>query len=71
MTMILSTTNLQQERLCVDKLRLADGAVLENAAIYSHANYLANGDLTDRTTSEPVASGKWKCNRKGYGSYIR
>ena len=30
------------------------GAILENAAIYSHANYLANGDLTDRTTSEPV-----------------
>ena len=36
------------------QLRLADGAALENAAIYSHANYLANGDLTDRTTSEPV-----------------
>ncbi|WP_418588277.1 hemoblobin-interacting domain-containing protein [Hominenteromicrobium sp.] len=33
---------------------LADGAILENAAIYSHANYLANGDLADRTTSEPV-----------------
>ena len=30
--------------------RLADGAAFENAAIYSHANYLANGDLTDRTT---------------------
>ncbi len=36
------------------RIRLADGAILENAAIYSHANYLANGDLTDRTTSEPV-----------------
>lgn len=36
------------------QIRLADGAILENAAIYSHANYLANGDLTDRTTSEPV-----------------
>lgn len=36
------------------QIRLADGAVLENAAIYSHANYLANGDLTDRTTSAPV-----------------
>ena len=32
------------------QLRLADGAILENAAIYSHANYLANGNLTDRTT---------------------
>ena len=36
------------------QIRLADGAVLENAAIYSHANYLANGDLTDRITSAPV-----------------
>ena len=36
------------------QIRLVDGAILENAAIYSHANYLANGDLTDRTTSEPV-----------------
>lgn len=36
------------------QIRLADGAILENAAIYSHANYLANGDLADRTTSEPV-----------------
>lgn len=36
------------------QIRLEDGAILENAAIYSHANYLANGDLTDRTTSEPV-----------------
>lgn len=36
------------------QIRLADGAILENAAIYSHANYLANGDLTDRTMSEPV-----------------
>lgn len=36
------------------QIRLADGAILENAAIYSRANYLANGDLADRTTSEPV-----------------
>lgn len=36
------------------QIRLADGAILENAAIYSHANYLANGDLTDRSTSDPV-----------------
>ena len=38
------------------QIRLADGAILENAAIYSHANYLANGDLKDRTTSEPVVT---------------
>ena len=36
------------------QLRLADGSILENAAIYSHANYLANGNRTDRTTHEPV-----------------
>ena len=38
------------------QLRLADGAILENAAIYSHANYLANGDLVDRNTTEPVVT---------------
>ena len=38
------------------QLRLEDGATLENAAIYSHANYLANGNLTDRTTSEEAIS---------------
>ena len=36
------------------QLRLENGAVLENAAIYSHINYLANGDLTDRSSAEPV-----------------
>ena len=36
------------------QLRLADGAVLESAAIYSHTNYLANGDLTDRSNDEAV-----------------
>lgn len=36
------------------QLRLADGAILENAAIYSHTNYLANGDLTDRSNQEAV-----------------
>lgn len=36
------------------QLRLEDGAILENAAIYSHINYLANGDLADRTSNEPV-----------------
>ena len=47
------------------QLRLADCAVLENAAIYSHANYLANGDLTDRTTSEPVAVANGNVTVKG------
>lgn len=36
------------------QLRLEDGAILENAAIYSHINYLANGNLADRTSNEPV-----------------
>ena len=36
------------------QLRLENGAVLENAAIYSHANYLANGDRTDRSNDEAV-----------------
>lgn len=36
------------------QLRLEDGAILENASIYSHINYLANGDLTDRSSAEPV-----------------
>ncbi len=38
------------------QLRLADGAILESAAIYSHANYLANGNLVDRTTHAPVVT---------------
>ena len=36
------------------QLRLADGAILENAAIYSHTNYLANGNLKDRSNDEAV-----------------
>ena len=47
------------------QLRLADGATVENAAIYSHANYLANGDLTDRTTSEPVVVANGNVTVKG------
>mgnify|MGYP002530509159 CR=1 FL=1 len=47
------------------QLRLADGAILENAAIYSHANYLANGDLTDRNTSEPVVTATGNVTIKG------
>lgn len=47
------------------QLRLEDGAVLENAAIYSHANYLANGNLTDRTTSEPAVTATGNVTIKG------
>ena len=47
------------------QLRLADGATVENAAIYSNANYLANGNLTDRTTSEPVVVVNGNVNVKG------
>ena len=47
------------------QLRLADGAILENAAIYSHANYLANGDLADRNTSEPVVTATGNVTVKG------
>lgn len=38
------------------QLRLADGAILENAAIYSHTNYLANGDRTDRANDAAVVT---------------
>lgn len=38
------------------QLRLGDGAILENAAIYSHTNYLANGDLTDRSNDDAVVA---------------
>lgn len=47
------------------QLRLADGAVLENAAIYSHINYLANGDLVDRSSSEPVVTTEGNVTVKG------
>ena len=47
------------------QLRLEDGAILENAAIYSHANYLANGDLTDRNTSDPVVKAAGNVTVKG------
>ena len=38
------------------QVRMHNGAILENAAIYSHINYLANGKLTDRTSAEPVVT---------------
>ena len=47
------------------QIRLADGAILENAAIYSHANYLANGDLTDRTVNTPVVTAAGDVTVKG------
>ena len=47
------------------QLRLADGAILENAAIYSHINYLANGDLVDRTSHEPVVTATGNVTVKG------
>ena len=36
------------------QLRMESGSTLENAAIYSHTNYLANGNLTDRSNDEAV-----------------
>ena len=47
------------------QLRLADGAVLENAAIYSHTNYLANGNLTDRSNDDAVVAAKGNVTVKG------
>lgn len=47
------------------QLRLADGSILENSAIYSHANYLANGNRTDRTTHEPVVTTTGKVQLRG------
>ena len=46
-------------------LRLVDGSILENSAIYSHANYLANGNRTDRTTHEPVVTTTGNVQLKG------
>ena len=47
------------------QLRLQDGAILENASIYSHINYLANGDLTDRSSSEAVVVANGNVTVKG------
>ena len=47
------------------QLRLVDGSILENSAIYSHANYLANGKRTDRTTHEPVVTTTGNVQLKG------
>ena len=47
------------------QIRLADGAILENAAIYSHTNYLANGDMTDRSNDDPVVQATGNVTVKG------
>lgn len=47
------------------QLRLEDGATIENAAIYSHTNYLANGSLKDRSNSEPVVVATGNVTVKG------
>lgn len=47
------------------QVRLADGAILENAAIYSHTNYLANGDKTDRSNDDPVVQATGNVTVKG------
>lgn len=47
------------------QLRLGDGAILENAAIYSHTNYLANGDLTDRFNDDAVVAVTGNVTLKG------
>ena len=46
-------------------MRLADGAILENAAIYSHTNYLANGDKTDRSNDDAVVQATGNVTVKG------
>ena len=47
------------------QVRLADGAILENAAIYSHTNYLANGNKTDRSNDDPVVQTTGNVTVKG------
>lgn len=47
------------------QVRLADGVILENAAIYSHTNYLANGDKTDRSNDDPVVQTTGNVTVKG------
>ena len=47
------------------QLRMESGSTLENAAIYSHTNYLANGDLTDRSNDEAVVLTTGNVTAKG------
>ena len=41
------------------QLRLADGAILENAAIYSHINYLADSRLPWRRALSALLTPPW------------
>lgn len=47
------------------QLRMESGSVLENAAIYSHTNYLANGKLTDRSNDDAVVITRGNVTVKG------
>ena len=47
------------------QLRMEDGSTLENAAIYSHTNYLANGNLTDRSNDDAVVAVSGNVTVKG------
>ena len=47
------------------QLRMEDGSILENAAIYSHTNYLANGNLTDRSNDDAVVAASGNVTVKG------
>ncbi|MDO4617702.1 MAG: hypothetical protein Q4B03_09690 [Lachnospiraceae bacterium] len=44
---------------------LEDGAVIENAAVVSHTNYIANGAVNDRTNADAVVAVKGNVTVKG------
>ncbi len=44
---------------------LEDGAILENAAVVSHTNYIANGSVNDRTNTEAVVKANGNVTVKG------
>lgn len=47
------------------QIRMEDGAILANAAIYSHTNYLANGNTADRSNAEAVVLANGNVTVKG------
>ena len=47
------------------QIRMEDGAILENAAIYSHTNYIANGNTADRSNAEAVVLANGNVTVKG------
>lgn len=47
------------------QIRMEDGAILENAAIYSHTNYLANGNTADRSNANAVVLANGNATVKG------